>query len=299
MKICSLKPRPKSSTFGSSINTRSFSAGSGFRFGFNGKENFDQYQDYGMRIYYPNLGKFLSNDPLASERVSLTPCNFCSNNPISRVDPTGALDDDYIAKQDGTIEFKKTDDKLDRFFVENKDGSTTQVAQLEKHKTSVGTTLVKFPKSGTTFDKYQSNRKDYIQPTLAAAIFGAANEYFNETGLKVQINQLNNVEGEHSGQSVNGTNADIRYANLNGNKDEAVWTSESNFDLQNSQLLANKFTKFGFNQPGGLSILTENAKGTGPALQNTRFVDGKGKFHHKHHMHLQRYNFSNLKTVQP
>ena len=103
MKICSLKPRPNTYSFGSSINTRSFSAGSGFRFGFNGKENFDQYQDYGIRIYYPNLGKFLSTDPLASERVSITPYNFCSNNPISRVDPTGALDE--WVEHDGKMEY--------------------------------------------------------------------------------------------------------------------------------------------------------------------------------------------------
>jgi len=61
------KPRPKSNPFGSSIITRSYSAGSGFRFGFNGKENFDQYQDYGFRIYYPNLGKFLTVDPLIDD----------------------------------------------------------------------------------------------------------------------------------------------------------------------------------------------------------------------------------------
>lgn len=74
--------------------------------------------------------------------------------------------------------------------------------------------------------------------------------------------------------------------------------AEKNFDINNSQLLADKFNHFGFNKPGGLSILTENAKGNGPALKNTRFVDGKGVFHHKHHMHLQRFNFEHLTTVK-
>jgi RHS repeat-associated protein len=82
-------PRPKSNPFGSSINTRSFSAGSGFRFGFNGKENFDQYQDYGMRIYYPNLGKFWSVDPKLAILASWTTYAFCKNNPIIMFEPDG------------------------------------------------------------------------------------------------------------------------------------------------------------------------------------------------------------------
>ena len=49
---------------------RKFSAGNGYRFGFNGKENDNEIkgegnqQDYGMRVYDPRLGKFLSVDPL-------------------------------------------------------------------------------------------------------------------------------------------------------------------------------------------------------------------------------------------
>jgi RHS repeat-associated protein len=54
-------------------------AGSGYRYGFNGKENDNEVkgeggqQDYGMRIYDPRLGKFLSVDPLAKEYPMLTP----------------------------------------------------------------------------------------------------------------------------------------------------------------------------------------------------------------------------------
>jgi RHS repeat-associated protein len=82
-------PRPKSNPFGSSINTRSYSAGSGFRFGFNGKENFDNYQDYGFRIYYPNLGKFLTVDPLIDDYHFYTPYQFSGNNCIRFVDLDG------------------------------------------------------------------------------------------------------------------------------------------------------------------------------------------------------------------
>ncbi len=67
---------------------RSWESGSGYRYGFNGKEqdddvsgNGNQY-DYGFRIYNPRLGKFLSVDPLFKSYAELTPYQFASNRPI-------------------------------------------------------------------------------------------------------------------------------------------------------------------------------------------------------------------------
>ena len=76
-------------TFGSSLNTRGFSAGTGFRFGFNGKENFDKYQDYGFRIYYPELGKFLSTDPIKSYYPWNSLYGYAENKPIQSIDLDG------------------------------------------------------------------------------------------------------------------------------------------------------------------------------------------------------------------
>jgi RHS repeat-associated protein len=48
---------------------RKYSAGTGYRYGFNGKENDNDVkgegnqQDYGFRIYDPRLGRFISVDP--------------------------------------------------------------------------------------------------------------------------------------------------------------------------------------------------------------------------------------------
>ncbi len=49
--------------------------------------------DFGARNYNPDLGRWMNIDPLAHEREWLSPYNFVQNNPINRVDPTGALDD--------------------------------------------------------------------------------------------------------------------------------------------------------------------------------------------------------------
>ncbi|TDW97162.1 RHS repeat domain-containing protein [Dinghuibacter silviterrae] len=66
-----------------------------FRYGYNGKENDDEVkgvgdqQDYGMRIYDPRVGRFLSVDPLSRKYAELTPYQFASNRPIDGVDLDG------------------------------------------------------------------------------------------------------------------------------------------------------------------------------------------------------------------
>jgi RHS repeat-associated protein len=78
---------------------------SGYRYGFNGKENDDEaygddnQQDYGMRVYDPRVGRFLSVDPIAAEYPELTSYQFASNTPIQAVDLDG-LEKYYAA--DGT-----------------------------------------------------------------------------------------------------------------------------------------------------------------------------------------------------
>ena len=74
---------------------RKYNAGNGYRYGFNGKENDNEVkgeanqQDYGMRIYDPRLGRFLSVDPLFKSFAMLTPYQFASNTPIAAIDLDG------------------------------------------------------------------------------------------------------------------------------------------------------------------------------------------------------------------
>ena len=80
--------------FGSPMPGRQFNNGS-YRYGFNGKENDNEIkgsgnsQDYGMRIYDPRLGRFLSVDPITKQYPELTPYQFASNTPIQAVDRDG------------------------------------------------------------------------------------------------------------------------------------------------------------------------------------------------------------------
>lgn len=70
---------------------RSYSNGSEYRYGFNGKEKDAETttQDYGMRIYDARLGRFLSVDPLIKNYPMLTPYQFSSNRPIDGIDMDG------------------------------------------------------------------------------------------------------------------------------------------------------------------------------------------------------------------
>lgn len=75
---------------------RQFSSNT-YRYGFNGKENDNETvgtgqgtQDYGLRIYNPALGKFLSVDPLAKEYPWNSTYSFAEGSPIANIDLDGA-----------------------------------------------------------------------------------------------------------------------------------------------------------------------------------------------------------------
>jgi RHS repeat-associated protein len=79
---------------------RNWTAGTSYRYGFNGKENDNEVkgegnqQDYGMRIYDPRLGRFLSVDPLTQSYPWYSPYQYAGDNPIKFVDLDGAEEHD-------------------------------------------------------------------------------------------------------------------------------------------------------------------------------------------------------------
>lgn len=66
-----------------------------YRYGYNGKENDNEVkgtsnqQDYGLRVYDPRLGKFLSIDPLAKKFAWNSPYSFAENDVIRAIDLDG------------------------------------------------------------------------------------------------------------------------------------------------------------------------------------------------------------------
>ena len=82
------------SAFGAPLVGRTFSSSS-YRYGFNGKENDNELKgygnsvDYGMRIYDPRLGRFLSVDPIGYDYPWNSCYAYAENEPISNIDLDG------------------------------------------------------------------------------------------------------------------------------------------------------------------------------------------------------------------
>lgn len=155
---------------------------SSYRYGFNGKENDNEVkgegnqQDYGMRIYDPRLVRFLSVDPKAELREWVSPYNFVQNNPIRRVDPTGALDGEYELTHDKDGKEVKTkvsnlgdEDGID--FIHHMDGGQKGNTQIVNTKSG----YTNWIKDGQKYMRGYSQRDNANWETIY-------NEWSNGTG---------------------------------------------------------------------------------------------------------------------
>jgi RHS repeat-associated protein len=84
--------------FGMSMPGRKHNGGT-YRYGFNGKETDSEtgLNDFGARFYAPNIGRWLSVDPLAHEFAAWSPYVGMNNNPMFFIDPTGMSADSHEA----------------------------------------------------------------------------------------------------------------------------------------------------------------------------------------------------------
>ena len=150
--------------FGMVMPGRSYTAGTGYRYGFNGKENDDEVkgngkqQDYGMRVYDTRIARFLSVDPLSRKFPMLTPYQFASNTPIQSIDLDGNEALYYMAHSDHqgkVVTDKKTFKEL---FPKSKE---------DVGPYGSGTAYIAYSTNGNViFESYSPSVMDQIKNTL-------------------------------------------------------------------------------------------------------------------------------------
>lgn len=96
----------RSYTTGADINSK-------YKFTEKERDTETNYDYFGARYYDSDLGKWLSVDPMSSFRPWLSPYNYCQNNPLLRIDPTGMLDTrlefDENGQMQGIVDDGKTE----------------------------------------------------------------------------------------------------------------------------------------------------------------------------------------------
>jgi len=269
------------------------------RYTFSAKEKDTEtgYSYFGARYYYSvpiaiGIRVWLSVDPLADKNYGISPYNYCHWNPIVIIDPDGM--DDYFISYSGNIDKKVTDSKSHNYYYIDKDGKKTTLGSFKKE----GDKMVNLEgKSTSDFKNLAKSEKQFLNSDAMAGFLGAAHEYKKETGDAVEVTQFSYNNGGHSDHNKGGDGMfiDVRYAR-NDDGTGPVNVTSKNFDLAQSQTLADKFSKFGYNNtPSTIRIITENAAGNGAALKNTFFSKPKNgqKYEHKSHMHLQHFDTKN------
>ena len=168
--------------FGSPMPGRKYNAGS-YRYGFNGKEkdpeNGNMY-DYGFRIYNPNIGKFLSVDPLTRSYPWFTPYQFAGNTPIVAIDIDGKENLWYFEDKAEELIFGTTKLK------EIRQGFTERAVETAKGivhalKNAVDPTDIELSTTGKNYNKIkQSPQKTLTQK--AEQIIGAGKAVIEDYG---------------------------------------------------------------------------------------------------------------------
>lgn len=129
-----------------------------------------------------SVQRFLSVDPLAVERSWVSPYNYVQNNPINRVDPTGALDNPVYDPEGNLL---GTDNKglQGKAIVMNKDNFKQGMEHEDAMKNSLGYQGLKDDAARSNFsESYNSlsSRPDYD----GKLTLGEANDWYNNGGGK-------------------------------------------------------------------------------------------------------------------
>ena len=117
-------------------------------YSFNAKEKDYEsgFHYYGSRYYSSELSIWNSTDPMSDKYPSLTPYNYCANNPVKLIDPNG--EDIWEINQEGKILNQIKTKKYDKFVIKNNDGDV--ISESKKYEYGTVTLMVKKHNVNTT-----------------------------------------------------------------------------------------------------------------------------------------------------
>ena len=171
---------------------------SNYRFGFNGKENDNEVkgsgnqQDYGMRIYDPRLGRFLSMDPLLKNYPWYSSYQFSGNSPVRFVDLDGMeeANPSIFRKAWNLMTGNREKNRLDNYLTENK-LTSDDVVELS-NDTYVVVQIKRNASTGMTYPEYSIFRQ--FRRTKSG--FGYGGEHNDDIGLSQEQFLKTDVLGE-------------------------------------------------------------------------------------------------------
>ena len=159
---------------------------------FNGKE-LDQETGlyyYGARYYTPEIGIWLSVDPLSDKYPSLSPYAYCALNPVIFVDPDGREITDY-RNLNGTL-FSINDGKNDlKIVLTSSDRKSDMQATVDKGD------VIDMPHKNVikTFDKiYNETDQNNVEFYAAGSDNGTMSDIFKGTDGKVSSTTIKEAQ---------------------------------------------------------------------------------------------------------
>jgi|GEM_PF-2012448 len=187
------------SSFGAIQPGRSFNSKT-YRYGFNGKEKDDGGEwgstkyDYGLRIYNPGIGRFLSVDPLSGEYPWNSTYAFAENDVVRSIDLEGA--EKYVRTFSYTLSNGQTTVKLTSDNYKQPEGTFRLGFKGQTTKEVIAEAFVKSNKlpEGGTFSFFEFGpgvpKQNYARYDYTDAGGKQASKYFSAEYIDFMYEQL-------------------------------------------------------------------------------------------------------------
>ena len=165
------------------------------RYTFSGKEKDEEtgYSYFGARYYNSDLSIWLSVDPLADKYPSLSPYNYCLNNPIRLVDPDGR--DVKPIGEEALKMIKNTLPKRDQRYVQLNNEGLIDRDKMNSHKSKS--------------ENYNSLKKMVNSDQLVTVSLAEEFSYMDNNGNmkthEMSYEAFNSISFDPNGNTMNGT----------------------------------------------------------------------------------------------